>query len=68
MAPLEARHVLRQLRHLSKRVYDPRHIGLFNLVLDLNDISRLLPSDNHGHRSAPVPKPFLETIEWLQGV
>jgi 2EXR family len=51
-----------------KRVYDPRHIGLLNLVLDSNDISRLLPSNNHGHRYAPVPELFLETIKRLQEV
>lgn len=50
-----------------KSVYDPRDIGLLNLVLDSNDISHLLPS-NHEDRSAPVPGPFLETIERLQEV
>ena len=66
MAPLATTDIffVDFLYHL-KTVYDPCRIGLLNLVLDSNDLSRL---SGHNHGSTPIPEPFLETMQHLQEV
>jgi hypothetical protein len=49
-----------------KRDFDPRHVGLLNLVLDGADIGRLIPRNNNNFRSQPIPTLFQETIDQLQ--